>query len=449
MSKGKFFLVFVIALTLVIVLNSCGGQKTEPSAQKTTTTAPVEEPKKETPPETGPAPSAQPSAPKVEVASPVAGGKPKIVCDEPEYDFGEKRNDEKIEHEFIVKNSGDGLLLINSVKTTCGCTVAQPEKKELQPNESTKIKATLTLANRQGPQTKNITVESNDPENPVLTLTIKGVATAPIIIEPRTINLGTSIIDDLVEEKIVEVKGNIPDFSFNITNVDMSSLPQFKAEVETVEPGKNYKVKLIQTEKIEPGTTLSKSFTIETDASLPGKDEKDPSVSFLRKIPVSVYGRFIAEVDVSPEVISIRSNNEDPEAKTQQYLRIKEGREKGLKITEVVSPTPDIQVELTERAPGDYLLLVKNIPMNNSIKDKEIIVKTTSATKPEVKIPFKVIDIPNLPTRPGNVMKGNIKPNSQGPQLPSIKIPPKNQLPKPPPPPQQQAPENKPSETKQ
>ncbi|MGC9055117.1 MAG: hypothetical protein ACP5KS_14680, partial [Candidatus Hydrogenedens sp.] len=261
----------------------------------------------------------------------------------------------------------------------------------------------------------------------------------------RTVNLGYSIIEDFVEEKIVEVKSNLPDLTFNITNVDMSNLPQFKAEVETVEPGKYYKIRIKQIEKVEPGITLSKTFTIQTDATIPGKDVNDPSITSLRNINVSMYGRFLGAIDVSPEVISYRVNKEDPQAKTQQYLRIKEGKEKGLKIVEVIPPTPDIQVEVTERSAGDYLLLVKNIPMDNSLKDKEIIVKTTSTTKPEVKIPFRVIDIPNFSTRPRNVMGGEIKPNpQQGPNMPhklpptSIKIPPKDQLPKPTTPPQQE-----------
>jgi len=443
MSKGiKVFLVSVFVLTLIVFLNSCGGQKSEPSAPtpaaKTQETAPV------TPPSVEKAPAAKP-AEQTTAPTASAGGKPKIVCDEPEFDFGERRSDENVEHEFIIKNAGDGLLLIDKVRTTCGCTVAQPEKKEIQPGESTKIKATLKLASRQGPQTKSITVESNDPENPILTLTLKGTVTSPINIEPRTLNLGYSIMEDLVEEKIVEVKSNLPDLTFNITNVDMTNLPQFKAEVETVEPGKHYKIKVKQTEKVEPGITLSNSFIIQTDATIPGKDPNDPSIATLREIRVSVYGRFVGAVDVSPEVITIRVNNEDPEAKTQQYLRIKEGKEKGLKITEVVPPTPDIQVELTERAPGDYLLLVKNIPMNNSLKDKEIILKTSSATKPEIKIPFRVIDVPNFSSRPRNVIGGEGKPNPpQGPnmppKLPSIKLPPRDQLPKPPANPPQAAP---------
>lgn len=445
MSKGiKVFLGFVLVLTLIVMLNSCGGKKSEPSTPAPAPPAEQKEPAKEStkPPALPSAEKtpAQPAEPKGGTAPAVAtGGKPKIVCDEPEFDFGERRNDEKVEHEFIVKNAGDGLLLIDKVKTTCGCTVAQPEKKDLQPGESTKIKATLTLANRQGPQTKQITVESNDPETPVLTLTIKGVATDPILIEPRTINLGTDIMEDTVGEQIVEVKSNLPDLTFNITKVDLTNLPEFKADLETVEEGKYYKIKLNQVKKIEPGT-YTKRFTIETDAVLPGKDKNDPSLMALRKRDVSVYGRFIGAINISPEVISIRANNEDPNAKTQQYLRIKEGKEKGLKILEVIPPIPEIGVDVTERAPGDYLILVKDIPMNNSVKDKELVVKTSSPTKPEIKIPFRVLDIPNIPTRLRNVMGGEKTSGAQGPkvppQLPNIKPLPNDQLPKPPTPPE-------------
>ncbi len=437
MKKGvKVFLGFMLVVSLLMVLNSCGGQKSEPA---TTAPAPkTQEPAKASEPAPQqavqqPAPATAEEKKQETPATTATGGKPKIVCDEPVFDFGERRNDEKVEHEFIIKNAGDGVLLIDRVKTTCGCTVAQPEKKELQPGESTKVKATLTLTGRQGPQTKDITVESNDPENPTFILTLKGVAVSPILVEPRTVNLGSSIAEDLVEEKVIDIKANLPDLKFNILKVDMTDLPQFTSEVKTIEEGKAYQVVLKQVEKIEPGT-LSKKITIETDATLPGKDENDPSLTALRKIMITVYGRFLGAVDVAPEVITVRINKENPQERTQQYLRIKEAKEKGLKILEVIPPD-DVQVELTERAPGDYLLLVKNIPMNDSLKGKEIVVKTSLAGKPEIKIPFKTIEIPDFPGRPKNLSApGGARPV---PKIPDIKLPPRDQLPKPPAPPQQ------------
>ncbi|HOK09136.1 MAG TPA: DUF1573 domain-containing protein [Candidatus Hydrogenedens sp.] len=402
MSKGlKVFLGLFVLFLMIGLLSSCGGQKSTPTPtpptpeQKPAQTTPAPSPAKEAPAEKPQA--QQPPAQKEATASVEStGGTPKITCDEPEFDFGERSNDEKVEHEFVIKNAGDGLLKISNVKTTCGCTVAQPEKKEIAPGDTTKIKATLTLAGRQGPIAKQITVDSNDPATPQLTLTLKGTATSAILVEPRVINLG-QIMEDMPQPQTIEIKSNIPTLTFNITNVDMSQLPEFQHTLETVEQGKHYKITLTPTKPIEPGITFNKPLYIETDATLPQKPGQDPNaVNSFKKITVTVYGRSIGPIDVAPDTINVRVDDEDPNAKTQQYLRVKAGREKEFQITEVVPPTPEIQVEVKERAPSDYLLLVKDIPMNESLKDKELIVKTTSKSTPEVKIPFKVIRLPKI-----------------------------------------------------
>jgi len=378
---------------MIGIFSSCGGQKAEPTAQ-----APAPKTQEAAPEKA--APAAIPSA-KQETATPTApeatpAVKPKIACDEPEFDFGERSNEEKVEHEFILKNIGDAQLLIDKVRTTCGCTVAQLEKKELQPGESTKVKATLTLKGRQGATTKSISVESNDPETPVLTLTLKGTAIPPILVEPQVVNFG-KIIEDKPADQVIEVKANRPDLTFNITNVDLTQLPGFKTEIETVEQGKSYKIKLSATEPIAPETSLiNKRLVIETDIVPPDESAKDPNfVSAYQKIQVPVQGRSIGPIEVSPDVIAFRANNENPNEKNHQYVRISAGREKEFKITEVIPPTPDIKVEITERQPSDYLLHVQDIPANSSMKDKKIIVKTTSKSVPEIEIPFRVIELPS------------------------------------------------------
>ncbi len=412
MSKGiKLFFGFVIVFMMIGIISSCGGQKAEQAAP---TPAQEAAPEKATPAETpvateAPKPAVQETtAPTTPAAAVATTGKPKIACEQPEFDFGERSNEEKVEHEFIIKNIGDAKLLIDKVRTTCGCTVAELEKKELEPGESTKVKAILTLRGRQGATTKSISVESNDPETPILTLTLKGVAIPPILVEPQVVNFG-KITEDKPEDKSIEVKANRPNLTFNITNVDLSQLPGFKTEIETIEQGKAYKIKLSATEPIAPGTSfINKRMIIETDIVPQDESAKDPNfVNAYQKIQVPVQGRSIGAIEVSPEVITFRANNENPNEKNSQYIRINAGREKEFKITEVIPPTPDIKVEVTERQPSDYLLHVQDIPANSSMKDKEIIVKTTSKSVPEIKIPFRVIELPSSRfPRPEGMMKG-------------------------------------------
>jgi len=418
MSKGiKLFVGFMLLFVIFGIISSCGGQKSEPTPQSPTP-VPEKSASTTTPPEATPTepPQQQAATPAVPAAQ---AGKPKIACDEPEYDFGERSNDEKVEHEFIIKNIGDGQLLIDKVRTTCGCTVAQLEKKELQPGESTKIKTTLSLKGRQGATSKSISVESNDPETPLLTLTLKGTAIAPILVEPQVVNLG-KIVDDKPADQVIEVKSNRPDLTFNITKVDLSQLPGFKTEVETVEQGKSYKIKLSATESIPPGVSFyNKVLTIETDITPPGESaQQDPAfVSAYQKIKVPISGKSMGPIEISPEVIAFRADNENPGEKNQ-FIRVSPGREKEFKITEVIPPSPEIKIDINERQPSDYLIHVQNIPADSSMKGKELIIKTTSKSVPEIKIPFRVIELPSMHFKKPEDMKGNPPGNRPMPNLP-------------------------------
>ena len=99
---------------------------------------------------------------------------PKLVTQQDEYDFGDIKQGEKVTHVFVITNSGGDLLKITNVKASCGCTAALPEKDELAPGESTNLNVTFNSAGRFGKQKKLIRIESNDPDNPQVIVTIKG-----------------------------------------------------------------------------------------------------------------------------------------------------------------------------------------------------------------------------------------------------------------------------------
>ena len=60
------------------------------------------------------------------------------------------------------------------MKASCGCTAASPSKKELMPGESTNIDVTFNSKGSKGPQTKIVTVTTNDTDKPTVSLTIRG-----------------------------------------------------------------------------------------------------------------------------------------------------------------------------------------------------------------------------------------------------------------------------------
>ena len=99
---------------------------------------------------------------------------PVIKFDDLNYDFGAVKQGENLEHVFKFTNSGEGTLVINSVQPSCGCTgVVMDEKKEFAEGETGEIKITFNTQGRQGVNTKTVSVNTNDPEYPVITLTFK------------------------------------------------------------------------------------------------------------------------------------------------------------------------------------------------------------------------------------------------------------------------------------
>ena len=99
---------------------------------------------------------------------------PKVKMSEEEYPFPTVTEGETVEHVFTITNIGKSTLLIHKTKTTCGCTVGKPEKNELEPGESTTIKATFRTSGKSGKNERPIDLITNDPERPKITLTLKG-----------------------------------------------------------------------------------------------------------------------------------------------------------------------------------------------------------------------------------------------------------------------------------
>ncbi len=103
----------------------------------------------------------------------------KISTSETLYDFGDVEQGQIVSHNFDIFNTGDDLLKITNIKTSCGCTVVQPDKKVLKPGESTTIKVSFDSGKRRGKQRKHVYVFSNDKKIPELRLSFTANVVIP------------------------------------------------------------------------------------------------------------------------------------------------------------------------------------------------------------------------------------------------------------------------------
>jgi hypothetical protein len=113
---------------------------------------------------------------------------PRISFDSAAYDFGAVDQAAKVTHRFAFKNTGGLELKLDNVRTSCGCT-ARPTAG-IPPGASGAIAVTCDTANVVGPQNATVTVYSNDPAQPVTTLTLSGRVRAEAAADPPRVYVG-------------------------------------------------------------------------------------------------------------------------------------------------------------------------------------------------------------------------------------------------------------------
>lgn len=215
----------------------------------------------------------------VSLAANVSDSAQKLVCAQPVYDFGEAHYRANIQHTFILKNEGDLPLEIKRIQPDQGCVVSPVSRSRLAPGEETRLSVEFPLYGRSGPQQKNITVESDDPEHPEMTLTVKGAAVEEVVIDPPQLDLGALQTDSTATGtvRVALYTGH----SFTIGKIECSH-PQVAARSEVVEEGKSYRIIVTTRPPLPPGS-LRSGVRIETD------DPRHPSLN------VSVSGIVTAD----------------------------------------------------------------------------------------------------------------------------------------------------------
>ena len=98
------------------------------------------------------------------------GDFPKIEITPKIFDFGEINYGNVVSYGFKVKNSGEGVLEIKRVATSCACTTAKIAKEKIEPGEEVELLVTYDSdampLHGSGREERIIYLRSNDPANP-------------------------------------------------------------------------------------------------------------------------------------------------------------------------------------------------------------------------------------------------------------------------------------------
>ncbi|MFT5723219.1 MAG: hypothetical protein ACI9JN_000328 [Bacteroidia bacterium] len=105
-------------------------------------------------------------------------GTPKLVMTETEHDFGTIVTGDTVSHVFRFVNEGSAPLVINHIKTPCGCTAPTWSRQPIAAGDTGEVTVKFNSKGKVGNQVKTLTIMYNSEMSPAM-YTIKAFVKPP------------------------------------------------------------------------------------------------------------------------------------------------------------------------------------------------------------------------------------------------------------------------------
>ena len=212
---------------------------------------------------------------------------PQITFDKLVYDFGVVEPEDRPQHRFTFKNTGQADLVISEVKPSCGCTAALLSAETIKPGGRGEIEVSLNPQGRRGKQKLTVSVHSNAKDHSIVDLTLQGKIKATVAVSPERVFFG-SINNQETHEKRVRILDS-GDGKFRILRVETTS-PFLTTEVLPLQSDGliTYAVKV----RLQPGAPLGK---FQEKLILYSNDAHRP------RVDVPIEGNVLGPITVYPE----------------------------------------------------------------------------------------------------------------------------------------------------
>ncbi|MFH1300838.1 MAG: DUF1573 domain-containing protein [Planctomycetota bacterium] len=112
---------------------------------------------------------------------------PRLELNSTHKDFGAVLPGEKLNAQFLLKNTGTGVLRIQNLSTSCGCAPAQISLQEIFPGQNSEVSVSFHSRNNAGTIGHMIQFDSNDPEQQHVALTVSARSQWPVESSPKSI----------------------------------------------------------------------------------------------------------------------------------------------------------------------------------------------------------------------------------------------------------------------
>lgn len=279
-------------------------------------------------------------------------GIPSVKCVSPSWDFGRLANTQSVEHVFELLNEGSAPLRILQIRSGCGCTTVKTGSDQVEPRGTTQVTVTFNLAGRSGEQRKVVYVHTNDPENPILQLEMKGEAlgttgsnaggewphvgvvdgTAQVF--PKILSLGR-VKMEATSKTMITLSGRSSNDVVTAKTVDTGTL-DLTARFETSNGVCRVLLCLRPSKTLGPGSAL---VSIQTTHPI------------LKTVTVPVTWQTEGDLYPIPETITLVARSNETDTVTR-YVTIRSHSGAPINIGEITCDNPTVTTEIEQLAGG-------------------------------------------------------------------------------------------------
>jgi hypothetical protein len=297
-------------------------------------------------------------------------GAPRITCKAPVFDFGTRDPSESIDHTFLLENTGTSDLIISAIRPACGCTAANMTRQTIPPGESAELSTRLNLVGRTGDLHKSILIESNDPANPALQLTLVGKTAADFEIQPSVLVLRK---DSPSKPATGSVQMRATDGSaFEISEL-VSTSGKLKLRADPMPSGNAYQISASFDEEM-PAGEHSVQVTISTNL----KGGRTTTMVALVVVP--------AAISVAPAKIVLKENSEGTVSRT---IILKSPKNERLEISRIETPDPKVTTQIQPLGDFGARIVLGNISPSRDLDSKVIVIQLVSGQVVEIPVHIK------------------------------------------------------------
>ncbi|MEW6517601.1 MAG: DUF1573 domain-containing protein [candidate division FCPU426 bacterium] len=254
-----------------------------------------------------------------------------IRFDAAEYSFGEAWAGDKVDAVFHFSNQGAGALEIFYVKPGCGCTQAGEWDRRVGPGKRGRIPLRLNTAGLSGFIKRKVTVTSNSPKNPNVTLTIQGQVNPLADLDPPELVFGRLDPGQLPAAQKATATFHLP--APVRTARTACTLSGFAARTREIKRGQAFEIEVTTPAALAPGAY----------AGVVRLELAEPSGRSLT-VPVSAW--VPSAVEVQPDRLQVPAG--PLPADLERTLTVRGAGSQALTITDLATNLPETQINCAD-----------------------------------------------------------------------------------------------------